>query len=81
MTRKKYEDLSLIDNFMINAVATDPEKAEPAFRIILSVLLQRKIDRVSVTAERFVPGMLPGQRGYKAECTAEGRVYDFRISD
>ena len=49
--RKKYEDLSLIDNFMINAMAADPEKAEPAFRVILSVLLQRKINRVSVTAE------------------------------
>ena len=51
MKRKTLKELNLIDDFLMNCIAVDPEVAEPCFKRILSVLLQRDIGSVHVVAQ------------------------------
>ena len=60
---KKLEDLDVLDDFMLNAIANDPDVAEPFFQKVLSVLLEREIGEISVHAQVFVPADTPEKRG------------------
>lgn len=81
---KKLEDMDVLDNFMFNAIATDPDVAEPFFREVLSVLLEREIGKVSVHAQVFVPADNPERRGIcldveiteEDDSTANCRIYN-----
>ena len=42
MAMKKWEELDVLDNYLINVLASDPEVAEPFFKRLVSVLLQRE---------------------------------------
>lgn len=59
--------MSLIDNFLMQAVSSDQEVSEPSLRCILSVLLQRKIGQISVNAEKMIPGYSPDHRGIRMD--------------
>ena len=67
MYKKRLEEMNLIDDFLMNAATTDQEVGEACCRCMLSVLLQRKIDRVHVISQRFLPGAMPGQRGIRMD--------------
>ena len=67
MARKTLEEMSLIDNFLMQAVSSDLEVSEPSLRCILSVLLQRKIGQISVNAEKMIPGYSPDHRGIRMD--------------
>ena len=67
MGRKTLEEMSLIDNFLMQAVSSDQEVSEPSLRCMLSVLLQRKIGRIRVNAEKIVPGYGPEYRGIRMD--------------
>ncbi|MBR4542693.1 MAG: hypothetical protein IKO53_00635 [Lachnospiraceae bacterium] len=67
MYKKKLEEMNLIDDFLMNAATTDQEVGEACCRCMLSVLLQRKIGRVHVISQRFLPGAMPGQRGIRMD--------------
>lgn len=67
MPRKTLEEMSLIDNFLMQAVSSDQEVSEPSLRCILSVLLQRKIGQISVNAEKMIPGYSPDHRGIRMD--------------
>ena len=67
MVRKTLEEMSLIDNFLMQAVSSDQEVSEPSLRCILSVLLQRKIGQISVNAEKMIPGYRPDHRGIRMD--------------
>lgn len=67
MARKTLEEMSLIDNFLMQAVSSDQEVSEPSLRCILSVLLQRKIGQISVNAEKMIPGYSPDHRGIRMD--------------
>ena len=67
MARKTLEEMSLIDNFLMQAVSSDQEVSEPSLRCILSVLLQRKIGQISVNAEKMIPGDSPDHRGIRMD--------------
>ena len=67
MAMKKWEELDVLDNYLINAVASDPEVAEPFFRRLLSVLLQRKVGKIKVEAEKFIPGTTSEKRGIRLD--------------
>ena len=67
MPRKTLEEMSLIDNFLMQAVSSDQEISEPSLRCILSVLLQRKIGQISVNAEKMIPGYRPDHRGIRMD--------------
>lgn len=66
-TNKTFEELDVIDDFLMNAVATDPEVGEAFCRTVLSVLLQRKISKLHVSAQKTIPAAVPGQRGIRMD--------------
>lgn len=61
-TKKTLEELDVLDDFLMNAVADDGEVGEAFCRCILSVLLQRKIGKVKITAQYALSAAVPGQR-------------------
>ena len=48
--RQRLEDLSVLYDFMLNAIANDPDVGEAFFREVLSVLLERDIGEITVRA-------------------------------
>ena len=67
MERRKFEELDLIDDFLMNCVATDPLVGEACFKKMLSVLLQREIGKVSVACQRVVMGTDTNLRGIRMD--------------
>lgn len=87
-TKKTLEELDVLDDFLMNAVADDREVGEAFCRCILSVLLQRKIGRVRIAAQYALPAAVPGQRGIRMDVEVEeyeegdaGEVYVKGIYD
>lgn len=70
-TNKPFEELDVIDDFLMNALATDPEVGEPFCRRILSVLLQRNIGKIRVVAQRTIPALTPEKRGIRMDVEVE----------
>ena len=62
-TKKNLEELDVLDDFMMNAIANDPDVAEPFFREVLSVLLEREIGEITVHAQVVIPADTPERRG------------------
>ena len=54
--KQKLEDLNVLNDFLLSAIANDPDVAEPFFRDVLSVLLEREIGEVTVRAQMVIPG-------------------------
>lgn len=70
-TKKQFDELDIIDDFLMNAVATDPEVGEAFCRKTLSVLLQKKIGKIRVVAQRSVPAVTPLHRGIRMDVEVE----------
>ena len=68
---KPLEKLDLLDDFLINAVASDEHVGIPCCRKILSVLLQRKIGKIRISAQKVFPGVIPGLRGIRMDVEVE----------
>lgn len=66
-TNKTFEELDVIDDFLMNAVATDPEVGEVFCRTVLSVLLQRNINKLRISAQKTIPASIPGLRGIRMD--------------
>lgn len=64
---RKFEELNVLDDFLINAIASDPEVGEPFCRTVLSVLLQRKIEKLKIVAQKTLPAFAPGLRGIRMD--------------
>ena len=75
-TNKTFEELDVIDDFLINAIATDPEVGEPFCRTILSVLLQKKIEKLRVVAQKTIPACVPGLRGIRMDVEIEEDILE-----
>lgn len=67
MKRKKFEDLDLIDDFLMNCMASDPIIGAACFKRMLSVLLQREMGKVSVSCQRVVMGADTNLRGIRMD--------------
>lgn len=83
---KRFEDLDLLDNFLMDAVASDPDVGEDACRIIITTLLQRQVGRVRVVSQRSIPGVAPDKRGIRldvevVEDLEKGRLPAMNIYD
>lgn len=65
------EELKVIDDFLMNAIANDPDVGEPFCRILLSVLLQRPIGKLKVRAQRVIPALTPEHRGIRMDVEME----------
>lgn len=70
-SNKPFEELDVLDNFLINAIATDEEVGEAFCRKVLSVLLQRKIGKVRVVAQYTLPAQNPRYRGIRMDVKVE----------
>ncbi len=70
-TKKPLQELNLMDDFLVNAVTTNNEVAEPFCRRVLSVLLQRKIGKLHVVAQRIIPAPAPDKRGIRMDVEIE----------
>lgn len=57
--KKEFEQLNIIDNFLMNEIANDAEVGEAACREIVSSLLQRKIGEVRIIPQKNIPPGLP----------------------
>lgn len=81
--QRTIDDLNLIDNFLMNAVASDREVGEKCIRKIVSVLLQKDLGQIKVIPERILPAPLPEMRGIRmdVEVTETGTDGETRIYD
>ena len=71
MTRRKLEDLNLIDNFLFEALVSHPEFGEPFCRIVLSILMQREVRQVKVVSQKVYPGSDTDRHGSRLDVYVE----------
>ena len=76
VTKKKLEELDVMDDFLMSAIASNPEVGVPFCRRLLSVLLQREIGQVRVMAQYSIPAATPGLRGIRMDVEVEEIVKD-----
>lgn len=85
--RRSLEELNVMDNFLMNAVAADSLVGKSFCQVLLSTLLQRKIGEVTVQVQSFIQGDTPDLRGIRMDvevkesiseetCAAECKIYD-----
>lgn len=67
ITIKNFDELNLIDNYLMNAMASNAEVGPKCLKKILSVLLQREIGEVKLIAEKIIPGSMPNLRGIRMD--------------
>ena len=63
MARKRWDELDLMDNELMNIVVSDPNVGIPFCKCVLSVLLEKKIENIRVNVQRYIPGVDSGRRG------------------
>lgn len=68
---KPFEELDVLDNFLMNALATDEEVGEAFCRKVLSVLLQCPIGKIKVVAQYTLPAQNPKYRGIRMDVKVE----------
>ena len=70
-TKKKLEELNVIDDFLMNRLASDASIGEEFCRLLLSTLLQRKIGKVAVTVQKVIPPFSPERKGIRMDVRVE----------
>ena len=70
-TKKTLEELNVIDDFLMNSLASDKEVGEEFCRVVLSTLLQRKIGKVNVTIQKVIPPADPNLKGIRLDVKVE----------
>lgn len=66
-TKRTLQELNLIDNFLSNAIASNQEINEPFYRLLLSVLLGKKLNKIRVLSQQIVSGVSPNLRGIRMD--------------
>ena len=70
-TKKKLEELNVIDDFLMNRLASDAAVGEEFCRLLLSTLLQREIGKVKVTVQKMMPPLAPDRKGVRMDVMVE----------
>lgn len=65
--RKPLEEMNVIDDFMMNALASHPTEGEKFGRTLLSVLLQKKIGSITIQSQSVFQGDTPDLRGVRLD--------------
>lgn len=65
--RKPLEEMNVIDDFMMNALASHPTEGEKFGRTLLSVLLQKKIGSITIQPQSVFQGDTPDLRGVRLD--------------
>lgn len=66
-TKRKLEELNVLDDFMISTLAADDEVGADFCRELLSILLQRKIGQVKVVTQKTIMALSPEYRGIRLD--------------
>lgn len=56
-----------IDDFLMNAAASEPEGGAEFCRLLLSALLGREIGKVRVNTQKMIPAYMPGLQGIRMD--------------
>ena len=72
--KKEFDELDMIDNFLMNEIANDADIGEDACRELVSSLLQRKIGKVRIISQKNIPPGLPNQRGIVLDVEMEEKI-------
>ncbi len=70
-TKKSLEDMDVMDDFLMEQLATDPELGSDFCRRMLSTLLQRELKRIRVISQRILPSPTPKLRGIRMDVEVE----------
>lgn len=65
--KRSLEELNVIDDFLMNAAASDPEGGEEFCRLLLSTLLEREIGEVKINTQKALPAYTPEHRGIRMD--------------
>ena len=65
--KRSLEDLNVIDDFLMNAAASDREGGEEFCRLVLSTLLEREVGKIHVNAQKVIPAGAPNLRGIRMD--------------
>ena len=76
---KPFEELNVMDDFLMNAIAADAEVGEDFCRSLLSVLLGRSIGKIKVVAQYALPALTPKHRGIRMEVKIEEYEADAQV--
>ena len=71
ITNKTLEELDVIDDFLMNALANSPDVGTAFCRRLLSVLLQKKIGKVRIVSQRALFPDRPDLRGIRMDVEVE----------
>ena len=66
-TKRKLEELNVLDDFMLSVLAADEEVGEEFCRELLSILLQREIGQVKVITQKAIMAFTPEHRGIRLD--------------
>lgn len=72
MQRRKLEELSLMDDFLFNAMLTHPETGEKFTNKILKLLFNREFKNLRVSVQKVYAGMNTDLRGARLDVCIEG---------
>lgn len=64
---KPFEELDIMDDFLMNALANDPEVRELFCRTLVTSLLQCELGKIRVTVQRMIPSEIPSRRGIRMD--------------
>ena len=70
--KRKLEDLNVLDDFMFSAAASDEEVGKEFCRTVLSVLLQKELGEIQITAQKTNTGNAGDPYGRRGKRTPGG---------
>lgn len=77
--RRKLEELNLVDDFLVNSLTIHKVYGEPAARCILECILGRKIGKLKIVPQHFVPGEDTDEHGIRIDVyldEVDGELFD-----
>ena len=63
--------MDVLDDFLMNAVASDAEVGESFCRILLTILLGKRIGKIRIIGQHFLQGLREGRRGIRMDVEVE----------
>ena len=70
-TKKKLEDMDVMDDFLMGQLAADESFGTDFCRLVISTLLQRKIGKLRVSTQKVLAALTPSQRGIRMDVEVE----------
>ena len=69
-TKRSFDELNVLDDFLMNAIASDPEVGNSFCRTLLSVLLQKEIGNIQIISQKVIMPPTPEHRGIRLDIEA-----------